>query len=77
MTAVPEQEPEAEADALELAADQAIVACSGDLRGAIKALILANQYLEEEIHTLMALISKGYVRGLAPRLPTDRKDWYG
>jgi hypothetical protein len=47
--------PDSQADAewLEDAADQATAACGGD---AVKALIVANEFLESEIST-------GYVRG--------------
>ena len=47
---------QASADWLEAAADQAIAACGGDAREAVKALIVANDFLESEIST-------GYVRG--------------
>lgn len=43
---------------LELAADEAILACGGDLRETIKALILANGFLESE----MCKVSYGYAR---------------
>jgi len=39
----PETEPN---DGLEAAVDQAIAACGGDLRATIRALIVANDYLE-------------------------------
>jgi Cdc6-like AAA superfamily ATPase len=52
--------PEADADKLEVAADQAIAACGGDARAAVKALIVANEYLEAELE---ARVSAGYVRG--------------
>ncbi|MCK1357355.1 hypothetical protein [Bradyrhizobium sp. 199] len=58
-------------DPLEVAADQAIAACGGDAREAVKALIVANEYLE---HRLQELASPGYARGRV--LPRDRKDWY-
>jgi hypothetical protein len=38
--------PQSDADQLEAAADQAIAACGGDAREAVKALIVANHYLE-------------------------------
>jgi hypothetical protein len=38
--------PQADADRLEVAADEAIEACGGDLRAALKALIVANEFLE-------------------------------
>jgi hypothetical protein len=51
------------ADELELAVEQAIAACGGDLRGAIRALILANDFLENEVSELMKAVSHAYVRG--------------
>ena len=60
---------------LEDAADQAIVACGGDAREALKALIIANGFLETQIEELRASISSGYSRGRFD-VPRDRKDWY-
>lgn len=81
MPALPEQTPPAEPDALEAAADQAIAACGGDMRSAIRALILANEYLEHEVKELTAAVSKGYVRSKHPeepsKLPPDRNDRQG
>jgi hypothetical protein len=67
----PEQ---SDADQLEAAADQAIAVCDGDAREAIKALIVANHFLETELEKLSAAVSTGYARGKL--VPTDRKDWY-
>ena len=50
-------------DELEAAIDQAIAACEGDMRSAIRALILANEYLENEVAELMKAVSHAYVRG--------------
>jgi hypothetical protein len=50
-------------DGLEVAVDQAIAACGGDLRSAIRALIVANDYLETEVGELMKAVSHAYVRG--------------
>jgi hypothetical protein len=55
--------PQADADRLEAAADQAIAACSGDVRDALKALIVANEYLESEVCELMQAVSHAYARG--------------
>jgi hypothetical protein len=52
-----------EVDELEAAADQAIAACDGDMRAAIRALILANNNLESEIGELMKAVSHAYRRG--------------
>lgn len=57
-------QPENADDAgLEVAVDQAIQACDGDLRAAIRALILANNYLENEVAELMKAVSHAYARG--------------
>jgi hypothetical protein len=72
--------PQSDADQLEAAADQAIAACGGDAREAVKALIVANQFLETDLEKLKAAVSMGYARGklfeVARTLPRDRKDWY-
>ena len=52
-----------DADELEAAVDQAIAACDGDMRSAIRALIVANEYLESEVNGLMKAVSHAYVRG--------------
>jgi hypothetical protein len=50
-------------DDLETAIDQAIAACDGDLRAAIGALIVANNFLESEVSELMKAVSHAYARG--------------
>jgi hypothetical protein len=50
-------------DGLEAAVEQAIGACGGDLRATIRALILANNYLENEVAELMKAVSHAYARG--------------
>jgi hypothetical protein len=62
-TADPESQPRSEPDRLEAAADQAIAACGGDARDAVKALIVANEFLEALVEELRADVSKGYARG--------------
>jgi hypothetical protein len=52
-----------DADELEADIDQAIAACGGDLRATIRALIVANNYLESEVSELMKAVSHAYVRG--------------
>jgi hypothetical protein len=52
-----------ERDDLEAAVDQAIAACDGDKRSAIRALIVANNYLESEVAELMKAVSHAYSRG--------------
>ena len=50
-------------DDLEAAADLAIAACGGDVRDAVKALIVANEFLESEVCGLMQAVSHAYARG--------------
>jgi acetaldehyde dehydrogenase (acetylating) len=50
-------------DRLEAATDQAIEACGGDVRAALKAMIVANEFLESEVCELMQAVSQAYVRG--------------
>jgi hypothetical protein len=50
-------------DDLDLAVDQAIATCDGDLRATIRALIVANNFLESEVGELMKAVSRAYARG--------------
>jgi hypothetical protein len=50
-------------DGLEAAVDEAIAACGGDLRATIRALIVANDYLDNEVTELMKAVSHAYTRG--------------
>ena len=43
----------------EKACDQAIAMCDGNLRSTIKALIMANEYLETELAELQAAVAAG------------------
>lgn len=67
-----------EPDRLDIAADEAIAMCGGDIRSAIRALILANEYLEHEVKELMVAVSKGYGRSRRNYVPPPggRKDNY-
>lgn len=57
-------QPETEPDiGLEAAVEQAISACGGDVRATIRALIVANEYLETEVGELMKAVSHAYARG--------------
>jgi hypothetical protein len=53
--------PQPDVEVLEAAADQAIAACGGDAREAVKALLIANEFLENELETQ---VSHGYMRGV-------------
>jgi hypothetical protein len=55
--------PQSDPDRLEVATDEAITACGGNARDAVKALIVANEYLESEVCDLMQAVSHAYARG--------------
>jgi hypothetical protein len=57
--------PQSDTDQLEAPADQAIAACGGDAREAVKALIVANHFLETDLEKLKAAASVGF------QLPVD------
>jgi len=59
MSSNPQPEPDA-GGRLEAATDQAIAACGGDARDAVKALIV---FLEARVEQLKADVSSGYARG--------------
>jgi FAD/FMN-containing dehydrogenase len=62
MSSGPQLNPQ-DTDELEAAVDQAIAACGGDMRSTIRALIVANEFLESEVGELMKAVSHAYVRG--------------
>ena len=64
-----------DANRYERACDQAIAMCDGNLRSTIKALIMANEYLEAELEELQAAVAAGCAPASQPRpraTPPDR-----
>ena len=60
-------------DALEHGVDEAIAACDGDARAAVKALLVIIELLEREQETAATMVSKGYARGrIAARKGSSR-----
>jgi hypothetical protein len=55
----------------EQACDQAIAMCDGNMRSTIKALIMANEYLEAEMLELQAAASTGRVSAQRRRAKDD------
>ena len=55
--------PNEQDDGLDAAVEQAIAVCDGDMRAAIRALIVANNFLESEISELNKAVSHAYTRG--------------
>jgi hypothetical protein len=56
-----------DADRYEQACDQAVAMCDGNLRSTIKALIMANEYLEAEVRELQAAVSNHLAPARLPR----------
>lgn len=48
-------------DRYENALDDVIAQCDGDVHGALKALLAANEYLEAELRSLRSAIATGVV----------------
>jgi hypothetical protein len=59
--------PILQSDPLELATDQVIAACDGDVRAAVRALIIAKGLLEAELQDVYAATSNGCTRGRIKR----------
>ena len=58
-------------DRYEQACDQAIAMCDGNLRSTIKALIMANEYLETELQELQAAVESGCAPARLPHADSD------
>ncbi len=72
-------QPPPEPDRLEVATDEAIAACGGNVRNTVKALIVTAEFLEAEVKQLQAAVSIGYARGklnLCGVIARTGKDWY-
>ncbi|ABE40886.1 hypothetical protein RPD_3663 [Rhodopseudomonas palustris BisB5] len=48
-------------------------ACGGDARGAVKSLIVTNDFLEAQLDAIQTQVSTDYARGRLPR-SRERKD---
>jgi hypothetical protein len=60
-----------DANRYEQACDQAIAMCDGNLRSTIKALIMANEYLEAELEELQAAVAAGSTPANQPQPESD------
>lgn len=70
--------PQSETERLDIAADQAIAACGGDMRSAVRALILANEFLEYELCEMFKAVTNAHQRDRfgRGRIPDKRADWF-
>ena len=62
-------EPEASAPGLDAEVDEAIRMCSGDVRAALRATLVANAYLDAEVERLTEAVSAGFARGRMRKPP--------
>jgi hypothetical protein len=60
-----------ERDEWDDATDQAIEVCGGDARAAVKALLIANAFLEHELAMTTPAVSYGYSKGWHARKRID------
>jgi hypothetical protein len=63
--------PRSDNDHYEQACDQAIAMCDGHLRSTIKALIMANEYLESELRELQEAVECGCAAAGLPHTQVD------
>jgi len=50
-------------DELERDVDQAVALCGGNMRAALRAVLLANAFLDAEVERLTRAVSIGFTRG--------------
>lgn len=48
---------------LEVEIEEAIALCAGDVRAALRATLIANAYLQDEVDRLSGAVSTGFARG--------------
>lgn len=65
-------------DEIELEVEAAVLLCDGDVRAALRASLVYNQFLERKLDQFRGLISSGYTRGrISPARKASEKvdDW--
>jgi hypothetical protein len=64
-------------DPLELAVEEAIALCDGDVRAALRAALVANSFLTAEVEWLAQAVSFGFTRGRSAvrRASEQVEDW--
>lgn len=68
-TPVPAADGEVVPD-LESSVDEVIAICGGDIRAAVRALLVANAHLERELELTRVAVSSGFSRGWHHRKAT-------
>ena len=65
-------------DTLEGDVDEAIALCDGDVRAALRASLVYNEFLERKLDMMRGMVSAGYTRGkVSPARGASEKldDW--
>jgi hypothetical protein len=60
--------------AVETEVEEAITLCGGDVRAALRATLIANAYLQDEVDRLAGAASAGFGRRRADRRPKGAKE---
>ncbi len=61
-------------DSLEVSVDQAIALCDGDVRAALRAALVYNEFLERKLDMMRGMVSSGYSRQrIAPARAASQK----
>jgi hypothetical protein len=62
------------AAAVETEVEEAITLCGGDVRAALRATLIANAYLQDEVDRLAGAASAGFARRRVDRRPKGAKE---
>jgi hypothetical protein len=62
------------AAAVETEVEEAISLCDGDVRAALRATLIANAYLQDEVDRLAGAASAGFARRRVDRRPKGEKE---
>ena len=62
------------AAAVETEVEEAITLCGGDVRAALRATLIANAYLQDEVDRLAGAASAGFARRRVRRRPKGAKE---
>jgi hypothetical protein len=62
------------AAAVKIEVEEAIALCGGDVRAALRATLIANAYLQDEVDRLAGAASAGFARRRVDRRPKGEKE---
>lgn len=62
------------AAAVETEVEEAIALCGGDVRAALRATLIANAFLQDEVDRLAGVASAGFARRRVDRRPRGAKE---